>query len=247
MKNVIVKLVRRLWIVTIAAAAIGLQQSASFGVEIAPAAPPPMSGGATGSDAVAKFRAEEQLAWDKWRLQKQKAELYQANSPTLGATQPKVSIIEFFDYNCHYCRRVQPLLLDYLRKNPDAQIILKDVAFLGKESLAVGKIVAAARKQKDISELHNALMNAKGLTTEASALSIAGSMGFDIQRLKNDAASDAVNSSIQDTQALAMELRVTGTPLFIIGHTIISGAGADLQEMVAKAVDDIRKNGCDIC
>jgi protein-disulfide isomerase len=138
-------------------------------------------------------------------------------------------------------------LQEFLQANPDVQVILKDAAFLSKDSLAVGKIMMAARKQKDISELHNALMNRKGQTTEAAVLEMADRMGFDIPRLKEDAASREVNDSIQEVQNLAIELRVEGTPLFIIGHTLISGAPADLQKKFANTTDEIRKNGCDVC
>jgi protein-disulfide isomerase len=225
-------LARHLFIAIVAACAIGSPHSTSFSAD---------------GDAVAKFRAEEQLAWDKWRLQKQKSALYDANSLTLGATQPKVRIVEFFDYNCPFCRRAQPRLMEFLNKNPDVQIVLKDVAFLGKHSLAVARIMLAARKQKNTAELHSALMDQKGLTTETIALDIAGILGFDIQRLKNDAEGGDIQAAIEETQNLAHELRFTSVPIFVGGHTIISGAPEDLTEMLSSIAEDIRKNGCDVC
>lgn len=249
MKNERANLVRQLLIATFMLAAATLTPRASLGVEKVPGnhTQPRGDTSATDSGDVAKFKATEQLEWDKWILRKQQAAIYRSNSPTLGANQAKVKIVEFFDYNCQYCRKVQPLLQRYLQQNPDIQIILKDAAFLGKDSRAVGKIMIAARKQKNISELHNALMNRKGQTTEAAALEVAGSMGFDIHRLREDAASDGINDSIQETQNLAINLRVKGTPLFIIGHTIISGAHTDLQEKFDNVIDEIRHNGCDVC
>lgn len=250
MKNEIANFLRPFSIATITLAAVALTPRVCLGIDNAPSTQtqnPTAHDSVRHSEDVAKFKASEQLEWDKWILRKQKTALYQANSPTLGASQPKVTIVEFFDYNCQYCRKVQPVLQDFLGKNPDAQIILKDAAFLGKDSHAVGKIMLAARKQKNISELHNALMNRKGLNTEAAALATADSLGFDVHRLKEDATSSDVNASIQQTQNLAIDLRVAGTPLFIVGHNIISGAHTDLQEKLAKMVDEIRQEGCDVC
>ena len=138
-------------------------------------------------------------------------------------------------------------MAEFLNKNPDVQIVLKDVAFLGKHSLAVARIMLAARKQKNTVELHNALMDQKGLTTETIALDIAGILGFDIQRLKKDAEGGDIQAAIEETQNLAHELRFTSVPIFVGGHTIISGAPEDLTEMLSSIAEDIRKNGCDVC
>lgn len=251
MKNEIAKLVRPLFsIATIALAAVAAMPHVSLGVENTHAPQtqtPEAHNSVQDSEVIAKFKASEQLEWNKWILRKKKAELYQANSPTLGASQPKVTIVEFFDYNCQYCRKVQPLLQDFLAKNPDVQIILKDAAFLSKDSRAVGKIMLAAQKQKNISELHNAMMNRKGPNTDAAILAAADSLGFDVQRLKKEANASDVNNSIQQAQNLAIDLRVEGTPFFIVGHTILSGGHTELQEKLAGVVDEIRQKGCDVC
>ncbi len=78
-------------------------------------------------------------------------------------------------------------------------------------------------------------------------MGVAADLGFDVERLKADATAADVDTAMQRTRELATELRVAGTPLFIVGHTLISGALTDLEETLAKDVEDIRNNGCDVC
>jgi len=198
-------------------------------------------------DALLKLDAEAQTANAKRVLSALKAEIYGAGSPEIGKADAKVTIVEFYDYNCPYCRATYPKIKDYLKANPDTKLILKDIASLGKESELVSRIVIAARKQGKFEELHDALMTQKGQLTEARAIAVAEKLGYDIERLKKDARTSETGETLTHAQQLADKLNVTVTPLYIIGYNGISGAPEDLIDQVKEHADEIRKSGCDVC
>lgn len=198
-------------------------------------------------EALEKAELEEQLANTKQVLKSQRDRLYGAGSPMLGNPAGKIAIVEFYDYNCPYCRAVHGKLKDILKRHPDTRIVLKDIATFGKESEEVGRVVLAAGRQGKLAELHEALMALKGKATEASAIDLAKKLGLDIAKLKKDAALPEIAKQMKNTQGLANSLGVNGTPLFLIGHNGIPGAPDDLTERIEKFVADVRKSGCDVC
>lgn len=198
-------------------------------------------------EALLKLEQDEQIANTKRVLSEHKDELYGAGSPELGNPDATVSIVEFSDYNCPYCRATYPEIKAFLASNPDVKVILKDTASFGKESEAVSHIVIAARKQRNIGDLHDSLMTQKGQVTEARALEIAEKLGFDVERLKEDAATPETAKILERTQALANQLNVNVTPLYIIGHNGIAGAPDDLISQLSEHAETIRKSGCEVC
>jgi protein-disulfide isomerase len=198
-------------------------------------------------DALLKLERDEEIARTKTVLREYKGDLYESGSPEIGNTEAKIAIVEFFDYNCSYCRGAYLQIKALLKDNPDTKVVLKDVASLGKDSEGVARVVLAAAKQKGIAELHDALMTRKGKVTEAHAIEAAGKLGFDIERLKTDAKSSETGDRLTRTQDLATRLSVTSTPLYIIGHNGIAGAPEDLAAQLAEHVKGIRASGCDVC
>lgn len=199
-------------------------------------------------EALLKLEKEEEVANTKRILTGFKDDLYNAGSPEIGPADAKVTIVEFYDYNCPYCRATYQQLKAFIKENPDTKVVLKDVASLGKESEAVARIVIAAKAQGgNFDALHDTLMTQKGQVTEARALDIAAKLGFDVERLKKDAKSSTTGDTLSRTQDLANRLNVTATPLYIIGHVGIAGAPDDLVEQIEKQAEEIRRAGCDVC
>lgn len=198
-------------------------------------------------DALLKLENDEQTENTKRVLSGVKDDLYRGGSPEIGNPDAKVRIVEFYDYNCPYCRATYPKLKDFLKDNPDTKIVLKDVASLGKESEAIARIVIAATKQGRFDRLHDALMTQKGQLTSERALGIAQKLGFDVERLKADAKSSETGETLTRAQDLANRLNVTATPLYIVGHHGIAGAPEDFVEQLTQHIEQIRKSGCDVC
>jgi protein-disulfide isomerase len=198
-------------------------------------------------EALQNLEAEEEIERTKTILRSFKDKLYGGGSPEIGRADAKVSIVEFFDYNCPYCRATYSQLKDFIKDNPDTKIILKDIASLGADSEKVSRIVIAARKQGEIVALHDALMSRKGKVTEAQAIETAAKLGFDVERLKTDARSSETGDVLTRAQDLATQLNVSATPLYIVGHNGIAGAPDDLIAQITKHADEIRKSGCDVC
>ncbi len=198
-------------------------------------------------DALLKLEQDEQTENAKRVLSGLKDDLYRAGSPEIGNPNAKAAIVEFYDYNCPYCRASYPKLKAFLKENPDTKLVLKDVASLGKESEAVARIVIAATKQGEFERLHDALMTMKGHVTGQRALEVAKKLGLDIARLKADAGSSETGDTLTRTQDLANRLNVTATPLYIVGHQGIAGAPEDFVEQLTQHVETIRKAGCDVC
>lgn len=198
-------------------------------------------------DALLKLEHDEQTENTKSVLRGVKDELYHAGSPEIGNPDARVTIVEFYDYNCPYCRATHPELKEFLKRNPDTKLVFKDVAGLGKESEAVARIVIAATKQRKFEPLHDALMTQKGKVTGERALDIAKTLGLDVERLKEDAKSPETGETLTRAQNLANRLNVTATPFYIVGHQGIAGAPEDLVEQLTQHVEAIRETGCDVC
>lgn len=198
-------------------------------------------------EALQKAEREEQLEQNKYVLKSYSEKLYQGGSPILGTADAKITIVEFYDYNCPYCRKVHADLMAFIAKHPDTRIVNKDIASFGKDSEAVARLALAAARQGKFAEMHGALMTSKGKANEATGIELARKLGLDIDRLKADAASPATAKQIDDTRALANALGVAGTPLFIIGHNGIPGAPDNLMSEIEKFAAEVRSNGCEVC
>jgi protein-disulfide isomerase len=198
-------------------------------------------------DALLKLDQSEQAENTKKVLGSFKEQLYRAGSPEIGSTNAKVKIVEFYDYNCPYCRSAYTKLSAYLKANPDTALVLKDVASFGPDSEAVARIAIAAKQQGKFEALNDALMTMKGKATEARALELAEKLGLDTAKLKADAKSQVVSDQIAANRTLADRLNVTTTPLMIIGHNGISGAPDDLESQLGNYGAEVRKAGCDVC
>jgi protein-disulfide isomerase len=169
-----------------------------------------------------------------------------AASPVVNAGGD-VPVVEFFDYNCGYCKKAFPDVAQLVESDKKVRLILKEFPILAKGSEEASKVALAAKKQGKYWEFHRAMIENQGQANEASALRVAEQLGLDMARLKKDMAAPEVKKEIDDTHALANKMGIQGTPHFIVGDKIIPGAPENLLELLNKRAAEVRKEGCKLC
>lgn len=152
------------------------------------------------------------------------------DSPVGGNPEGDVTLVEFFDYNCPYCRQVAPYMAKAEASDPKLRIVYKEFPILGASSTFAAKAALAAHRQGKYVAFHRALMEAKGTLTESGVLDVAGRVGLDVVKLKTDIADRKIQAAIDRNLALARALNINGTPGFVIGEQIVGGA-IDLATM----------------
>jgi len=147
------------------------------------------------------------------------------NSWVGGNPDGDVTLVEFSDYRCGYCKKAHPELQELLRRDPDIRLVVKEFPILGPDSVAAARIATAALDldRSKYGALNDALMSFEGQLSEAAAYRIAGQAGYDIAALKARATSAEIEARIGDTYALAKAMGLRGTPTFVLGNQIIRG------------------------
>lgn len=163
------------------------------------------------------------------------AELYgDPMTPVAGAApENAVQIVEFFDYRCAFCKRVDPIVRKLLSENPGLQVIFKEFPVLGPESVVAAKASTAAYRQGVYLKFHEALMNESGPVTREAIDRIAVRLGLDMTKFQADMDSPDVAAMIDHNQKLAEALQIDATPTFIIGGEVVRGA-LDVNDLRAK-------------
>ena len=163
---------------------------------------------------------------------------FEQNAPIFGNLNGSVTLVEFFDYNCGYCRRAAPEVKAVLEASKDVRIIYREFPILGPGSEVAARASLAARNQGKYQQFHEAMMALNGQAVEASVMKIAGDVGLDLEVLKTDMQSDLVNDHIAASLRLAEALGITGTPTFVLGDEIIPGVieRGTLLEKIAELV-----------
>ncbi|CAM4447063.1 MAG: hypothetical protein LEGION0398_MBIBDBAK_00673 [Legionellaceae bacterium] len=177
---------------------------------------------------------------------------YKNHSPIIGKTQSTATIIEFFDYQCGYCKRIAPTIAAVINKDPKTQLILKQLPIFGSISEYAAKAVLAAQKQQKAWNLHQALMLYTHPLSKEIILSIAQKQNIDTNKLKQEMENPIYNEEVKQNIELADQLGVRGSPAFIIASGIndITGqslstiyiAGSVEQVEFEKALTHVRKN-----
>ena len=159
------------------------------------------------------------------------------NAPVIGNNKGDVTVIEFFDYNCPYCKRAWSELNTVMAQDPDVRVVLREWPILGEASVYATRASLAARKQGRYVDFHNALMASKGRAQPASVMAIAKSVGLDTAQLKADMKSPEIDEHIETSMRLARALNFSGTPAYIIGDALAPGmvAADELKNMIAQA------------
>ena len=162
------------------------------------------------------------------------------NSPhqvVLGNPQGNVTMVEFFDYNCGFCKRALPDMMTLLKNDPNLRFVLKEFPVLGEGSVEAAHVAVAARMQdptgKKYIEFHQKLLGGRGPADKMRALAAAKEVGFDIARIEKDMDSDEVKKTIEESMKLADALGVNGTPSYVVGSELVIGA-VGLDQLKAK-------------
>jgi len=156
----------------------------------------------------------------------------------LGNPDGNVTFVEFFDYNCGYCKRAMDDMLTLLKDDPKLKIVLKEFPVLGPGSVEAARVAVAVRMQdktgKKYLEFHQKLLGGRGQADKARALAVAKDVGLDMGRLDKDMASPEVKATLEENFKLAEALGLNGTPSYVIGDNVVIGAvGLDaLKEKV---------------
>ncbi len=170
----------------------------------------------TQEEAAKKAQAAAALKTHKDQL------FYDKTSPVAGNPKGDITIVEFFDYNCGYCKRAAPTLKAVMKKDPNVRIVYKEFAILGPKSIIAARAALAAQRQGKYQEFHDGLMT--GQADEDSIAALANSLGMDYAKLRKDMGDPKINQVLQNNYQLATTLGINGTPAFVIGERLVPGA-----------------------
>ena len=161
------------------------------------------------------------------------------NAPVLGNPEGDVTVVEFFDYNCPYCRRVKPEVRALIEEDPNIRLVYREWPILGDGSVFAAKAALAARAQGKYEEFHWAMMAIKGRAQEATVLRVAEEGGLDLEQLKKDMEAPEVAEHIATSMRLTQALGFNGTPSFVVGDALVPGfvEKDQLSELVSTARD----------
>jgi len=158
----------------------------------------------------------------------------------LGNPQGDVTLVEFFDYNCGYCKRALSDMLDLLKSDPKLKVVLREFPVLGDPSVEAARVAIGVRMQDDSSkkylEFHQKLLGSRGQADRARALAVAKEIGLDMARLERDMASPEVKTTLEENFKLADAIGLTGTPSYVVGSEVVIGAlGVEALERLINA------------
>lgn len=160
-----------------------------------------------------------------------------AASPVGGNPDGDITLVEFFDYNCPYCRQVASVMRKAEEADPQLRIAYKEFPILGPNSTFAAKAALAANRQGKYVAFHRALYGVRGAVDPGKIKEVAMAIGLDMDRLNADMADPAIQAAITKNIALAQALRINGTPGFVMGDQILRGATdfETLQAMIRTA------------
>jgi protein-disulfide isomerase len=154
-------------------------------------------------------------------------------SPFIGNEKGDVTIVEFFDYNCGYCKKVLPELQALAKEDPNVKIVFKELPILGPSSELAAKWALAAHRQSKYFEFHSLLMKHQGQINADVLTRLATEAGLNVDKARQDAEGTDVLISLEQNRSLAGQMNINGTPAFVLGEEIIPGA-LPISEMKVK-------------
>lgn len=170
------------------------------------------------------------------------------NAALAGNEKGDITVVEFFDYNCGYCKRSFPEMTKLIGADPKIKLVFKELPILSKGSEEAARVALAARIQGKYWEVHRGIFEAKVPANEANALKVAEKLGLDMAKLKADMAGSEVTAELAKTKELAAKMGINGTPHFLVGDRSIPGAPENLLEIINQHASEIRKSGgCGVC
>jgi len=154
-----------------------------------------------------------------------------------GNPDGDVTIVEFFDYRCSYCKRVMPTLLDEVQRDGNVRLVFKEFPVLGEDSVRAARAGIAAARQGRYYDMHLALMQSRGQLPEEKLVAMAADLGLDVAQFRADMKSRATDDEIATNYELAQALNFRGTPSFVIGNELVPGAidARQFRALIEKA------------
>jgi protein-disulfide isomerase len=144
------------------------------------------------------------------------------NSPVIGNPQGNVILVEFLDYQCGHCKNMSAIVAGLIKQNPNLKVIIKQLPIFGGNSDFAARAALAAMKQNHFPQMHDALFNQENPLSKQSVLDIAKNLGLDIEKLQKDMNDPAISKQIRDNFQLAQDLRLMGTPAFVLTNAGMS-------------------------
>jgi protein-disulfide isomerase len=187
--------------------------------------------------AEASMKEDEQNQ-TKTALQSRREELEQdPTSPVLGNPKGDITIVEFFDYRCPYCKLTAPTLETLVGQDTKVRIVMKEFPILGKESVFASRVALAVAKHGKYAEFHQAMFALKTKVDDAQTLAVVKSLGLDPAAIQKESEGSDIDAVIKHDYDLAKAINITGTPAFVIGDMLLPGAVElkDFQEAIAAA------------
>jgi protein-disulfide isomerase len=166
----------------------------------------------------------------------------------LGNPNGDVTLVEFFDYNCGYCKRALSDIRELLKTDPKLRYIIRDFPVLGPDSIEASMVAVAAKNQlkpEKYWEFHQKLLESKGRVGKERALQVAKEVGVDEKKLAKDMESPEVRATIEEAMKVGDALKLQGTPAFVIGDEMVFGAVG--YEPLKSAISSIRQCGKSTC
>jgi protein-disulfide isomerase len=146
----------------------------------------------------------------------------------LGNPNGDVTLVEFFDYNCGFCKRALPDLMAMIKDDPKLKVVLKEFPILGPGSIDAARVAVAVRMENPSGEkylaFHEQLLGSAGPASKDKALAVAKDLGFDTARLEQDMSNEEVAATFSEDMKLAGALGITGTPTYVVGKDVVLGA-----------------------
>jgi protein-disulfide isomerase len=194
-------------------------------------------------DAVAGMQAREQAAKEqqaeKTLVSARDLLLNNPDDPIGGNPNGDVTVVEFFDYRCGYCKRVYPSLKKIVEADKNVRYVYKEFPILGPQSVMASKMALAISRidKSSYQAFHHALMTSRGELSKTKLLKIAKKIGLDPDVVAKEMDSSEVETIIQNNYELAQNLNITGTPAFVIGNKLIPGAvdHTTLKRLISEA------------
>jgi len=193
-------------------------------------------------EAVDKYRQDqqrEQMENSALKLKEHLGFLTSAELPSVGSDNPDLTIIEFLDYNCGYCKRAFPDIQKLIEQDNKVRVVFIDMPVLGPTSKTASLWALAAYQQGKFFEYHKELMSFKGSKTEDKLAELAENVGLDVEQMRKDVKSEKVNEMLEKGVEIGQDIGVNGTPAFIVGDQLYPGYLG--EEGLMRAVSEARK------
>jgi protein-disulfide isomerase len=184
-----------------------------------------------------KRQAELQERQKTALVTKQHELLHDPASPVSGNPKGEVTLVEFYDYRCGYCKKAAQAVTELQKDDPRVRVVYKDFPILGEPSELAAKAALASQAQGKHQIFHEALLASHADMTKEEILKIAAGVGLDTKRLEADMANPQWQAAIEKNRALAQDLGISGTPGFIVGNELVPGVLDlnGLKELIVRA------------